>query len=388
MKVTDTIKYAGVADRDLELFESQYVLENGMLYNSYVILDEKIAIMDTCDRRMTDQWLKNVEEILEGRTPEYLVIQHLEPDHSAGIRMLHEKYPAMKLVGNAMTFRMLPQFIRDEDLSSLYVEVDEGGELSLGEHTLCFFKAPMVHWPEVMVTYDKKDKVLFAADAFGKFGIEEDTDDWACEARRYYFNIVGKYGKNVQMLLGKLKDVDVSCICPLHGPVLSEDLGYYLDLYNKWSSYTPEDKGIFIACSSIHGNTLEAAGYLEAKLNELSGGNTKVVLTDLCRSDWAEAVEDAFRYDRMVLMSSSYNTGVFPPMESFLHHLAADNYCKRKIALVQNGTWAPSAANTMKKIMEGCKEISYIGDVITIKTTVSDENRSQLDELAAKLLEV
>jgi flavorubredoxin len=336
---------------------------------------------------MTEQWLENVDSVLEGRKPDYLVIHHLEPDHSAGILKLHEKYPDMRLVGNALTFRMLPQFI-EEDLSSLYVEVDDGWELSLGSHKLTFFKAPMVHWPEVMVSYESSDKVLFSADAFGKFGTATDTEDWACEARRYYFNIVGKYGQNVQMLLGRLKDLDVKVICPLHGPVLSDRLDYYVGIYNTWSSYEPEDKGIFIACSSIHGNTLQAAKYLEEKLNELSGGSVKVVLTDLCRSDWAEAVEDAFRYDRMVLMSSSYNTGVFPPMENFLHHLAGDNYCRRKLAVVENGTWAPSAARTIKSIMEPCRDITWIGDVITIKTRVTDENLAQLTELARKLLEV
>ncbi|MBR6329904.1 MAG: FprA family A-type flavoprotein [Lachnospiraceae bacterium] len=384
MKVSDNIKYAGVADRDLELFESQYRLPNGMLYNSYVILDEKIAVMDTTDKRGVDEWLKNVAAILGDREPDYLVIHHLEPDHSAGILALHEKYPSMKLVGNAMTFRLLPQFF-EKDLSSLYVTVADGESLSLGSHELTFYTAPMVHWPEVMVSYESSEKVLFSADAFGKFGVETDTEDWACEARRYYFNIVGKYGANVQMLLKKLAGADVKVICPLHGPVLDRDLDYYLGIYNTWSRYESEDKGIFIACASIHGNTLEAAHFLEEQIKAVSP-DTKVVLTDICRSDVAEAVEDAFRYDRMVLMASSYNAGLFPPMEDFLHHLAGDKYCKRKVAIVQNGTWAPSAANTMKKILEPLEDITYVGDVVTIKTTMNAENKEQLKQLAGSLV--
>ena len=386
MIITDTIKYAGVADTDLDLFESQYIVPEGMLYNSYVILDEKIAIMDTCDKRKVDEWLKNVEEILAGKNPDYLVIHHLEPDHSAGILKLHEKYPGMKLVVNPLSARMLPQFVK-EDLSSLLVTVQDKGELSLGTHKLTFFTAPMVHWPEVMVSYESTEQVMFAADAFGKFGAQTDTDDWACEARRYYFNIVGKYGDNVQMLLGKIKDLPIKTICPLHGPVLSDDLGYYVDLYNTWSSYECENKGIFIACASIHGNTMDAALYLKEQLESMAGEDTKIAFTDLTREDWAEAVEDAFRYDRMILLSSSYNTGLFPPMENFLHHLAADNYQKRRVALVENGSWAPSAGRVMKSILEPLKDVTIRDKVITIKTTMTPENEAELKELAKEFLD-
>lgn len=379
MTIADKIIYVGVADKELDLFENQYPLPDGMLYNSYIIEDERTAILDTVDKRAVDEWLDNVEKTLKGKSPEYLIIHHLEPDHSAGILRLHERYPNMKLVGNAQTFRLLPQFF-SEDLSSLYVTVDEGTTLELGEHALTFYKAPMVHWPEVMVSFEKKEQILFAADAFGKFGVSTDTDDWACEARRYYFNIVGKYGMQVQALLKKLPIADIRTICSLHGPVLKDNLGYYVGLYDTWSKYEPEDKGIFIACASIHGNTFAAAEYLKEQIEAV--GKDKVVLTDLCRADVAEAVEDAFRYDRMILMSSSYDAGLFPPMENFLYHLRAKQYCKRKIALVQNGTWAPSAAKTMQAILEPLKDIEYIGDVITIKTTMSQENRQELKKLA------
>ena len=382
MTITENIKYAGIADRELDLFESQYPLENGMLYNSYVIMDEKVAILDTVDKRAVEDWLANIENILGGRKPDYLVLHHLEPDHSAGILRLHQLYPDMKLVGNAMTFRLLPQFFQ-EDLSALYETVAEKGELSLGTHKLTFYMAPMVHWPEVMVSYEEADKVLFAADAFGKFGVETDTEDWACEARRYYFNIVGKYGGQVQLLLKKLEGVDIQTICPLHGPVIKDDLPYYIGLYDIWSKYEPEDKGVLIACASIHGNTMKAAEFLRDELEAL--GVEKVVLTDVCRADVAEVIEDAFRYDRMVLMSSSYDAGVFPPMEAFLNHLVAKKYCSRKVAVVQNGTWAPSAARTIKKILEPLQDIQYVGDEITIKTTMSEANRAELGELA-KLL--
>ncbi len=382
MTITEKIRYAGVADRDLDLFESQYPLPNGMLYNSYVILDEKIAILDTVDRRAVSQWLEQIREILGDRKPDYLVLHHLEPDHSAGILELHRLYPEMRLVGNALTFRMLPQFFA-EDLSALYETVAEGGKLSLGTHTLTFYMAPMVHWPEVMVSYEQADKVLFAADAFGKFGVETDTDDWACEARRYYFNIVGKYGTQVQMLLKKLSGLEIRMICSLHGPVLKDNLGYYIGLYNTWSKYEPEDRGVLIACASIHGNTMKAAEFLKSELEAL--GVENVVLTDVPRADVAEVVEDAFRYDRMVLMSSSYDAGLFPPMEAFLHHLAAKKYCNRKVALVQNGTWAPSAAKTMLKILEPLENLSYVGEPITIKTTMSEANKLELKSLAEML---
>ncbi|MBR1701988.1 MAG: FprA family A-type flavoprotein [Lachnospiraceae bacterium] len=382
MTITEKIRYAGVADRDLDLFESQYPLPNGMLYNSYVILDERIAILDTVDKRAVSEWLEQIKEILGDREPDYLVLHHLEPDHSAGILELHRLYPKMRLVGNALTFRMLPQFFA-EDLSALYETVAEGGELSLGTHKLTFYMAPMVHWPEVMVSYEQADKVLFAADAFGKFGVKTDTDDWACEARRYYFNIVGKYGTQVQMLLKKLSGLEIRMICSLHGPVLKENLGYFVGLYDTWSKYEPEDRGVLIACASIHGNTMKAAEFLKSELAAL--GVENVVLTDVPRADVAEVVEDAFRYDRMVLMSSSYDAGVFPPMEAFLHHLAAKKYCNRKVALVQNGSWAPSAAKTMLKILEPLENLSYVGEPITIKTTMSEANKLELKSLAEML---
>ena len=384
MYVSDSVKYVGVADKELDIFESQYPLPNGMLYNSYVIMDDKVAVLDTADKRAVDGWLLNVDKALEGRKPDYLVIHHLEPDHSAGILEFVKRYPDVRLIGNAQTFRLLPQFF-DEDLSSHYETVDEGTVVSLGEHSLKFIKAPMVHWPEVMLSYESKEGILFAADAFGKFGVEEDTDDWACEARRYYFNIVGKYGMQVQALLKKAADLDIKTICPLHGPVLKENLNYYIDLYNTWSSYEPEEKGVFIACASIHGNTMKAAEFLKEELR--AAGVSKVVLTDISRTDVSEAVEDAFRYDRMVLMSSSYDAGLFPPMESFLHHLKAKGYCKRRVSIVQNGTWAPSAARCMRAILEPLKDIEYIGEDITIKTTMSAENKNDFKALAALLSE-
>ena len=382
MTITEQIKYAGVADRELDLFESQYPLPEGMLYNSYVILDEKTAILDTVDRRAVYEWLAKILDILGDRKPDYLILHHLEPDHSAGILELHRLYPEMKLVGNAMTFRLLPQFV-SEDLSALYETVAEGGELSLGTHTLKFYLAPMVHWPEVMVSYEQADQVLIAADAFGKFGVATDTEDWACEARRYYFNIVGKYGAQVQMLLKKLAGLKIRTICSLHGPVLKENLDYYIGLYDTWSKYEPEDKGVFIACASIHGNTMKAAEFLRDELEAL--GVEKVVLTDVPRADVAEVIEDAFSYDRMVLMSSSYDAGLFPPMESFLCHLVAKQYRNRKVAIVQNGTWAPSAAKTMQKMLEPLQGIEYVGDVITIRTTMTEANKAELKALAEQL---
>ncbi|MCR4788082.1 MAG: FprA family A-type flavoprotein [Lachnospiraceae bacterium] len=382
MFVSDAVRYVGVADKELDIFESQYPLPNGMLYNSYVIEDEKIAVLDTVDKRAVDEWLSNVEKVLGDKKPDYLVIHHLEPDHSAGILGFVKKYPGVRLIGNAQTVRLLPQFF-DEDLTSLFEIVDEGTSISLGEHSLTFIKAPMVHWPEVMVSFEAREGILFAADAFGKFGVEEDTDEWAYEARRYYFNIVGKYGMQVQALLKKVSALDIKTICPLHGPVIKENLEYYLGIYDVWSRYEPEDKGVFIACASIHGNTMKAAEFLAEELK--SAGVEKVVLTDICRSDVAEAVEDAFRYDRMVLMSSSYDAGLFPPMETFLHHLKAKAYCRRKVAVIQNGTWAPSAAKCMRAIIEPLKDIEYVGEDITIKTTMSAENKEQLKTLAGLL---
>ena len=378
MLKSDAFKYVGVADEDLDLFESQYPVPEGMLYNSYILFDEKIVVFDTVDGRAVDEWLNNVKTALDGKAPDYLIIHHLEPDHSAGILELHKLYPEMKLIGNAMTFKLLGQFF-DEDLSALYVTVKDKEEMSFGEHTLTFYTAPMVHWPEVMMSYDSKEKIFFAADAFGKFGVDQTTYDWACEARRYYFNIVGKYGNQVQALLKKIAGLDIQAIVSLHGPVLDENLDYYVGIYDTWSSYKPEDKGVLVACASIHGNTFKAAKFFADKLEEM--GET-VVLTDVPRSDIAEVIEDAFRYDRMVLFASSYDAGVFPPMEALIHHLIAKNYCNRKVAVVENGTWAPSAAKTMLKLMEPLKNVEVVGETVTIKTTMSKENEEQLIELA------
>ncbi len=381
MYISDSIKYAGVADSTIDLFESQYPVPEGVTYNSYVLLDEKTVILDTADKRAVDTWIENIKKILGDKTPDYLVISHLEPDHSAGIIKLHEIYPDMKLIGNAKTFSMLPQFI-DEDLSGLFVTVAENDTISMGEHNLKFIMAPMVHWPEVMVTYDEKDKVLFSADGFGKFGTTESTDDWACEARRYYFNIVGKYGKQVQALLKKLAPFDIQTIAPLHGPVLSEDLGYYIGLYDTWSSYKAEDKGVLVAYASIHGNTAKAAGYM-ADLLENEG--QKVVLTDLSRADVAEVVEDAFRYDRMVLAASSYDAGVFPPMEEFLRHLISKNFCNRTAAVIENGSWGPTAARKMNELLAQMKDVNVLEEVVTIKTTMNEQNKLDMKKMAEKL---
>ena len=383
--ISDSIKYIGVDDKTLDLFESQYVLPEGVSYNSYLILDDKIAVMDTADARMTTEWLANLKEALAGRTPDYLVITHIEPDHAGSIGELLNAYPQIRLVGNKKTFAMFNQFF-DIELGERAVEVGEGSELNLGTHTLKFFLAPMVHWPEVMVAYESTDKVLFSADAFGKFGTldSEDDEGWACEARRYYFNIVGKYGAQVQALLKKTAALDIRTICPLHGPVLNEDLEYYIDKYNTWSSYTPEDDGVTIAYASIHGNTAKAAKRLAEILEEK--GAKKVSLFDLSRDDEAEAVEDAFRYDKMVLMSSSYDAGVFPPMERFLHHLKAKNYQNRRLALVENGSWAPSAAKTMRAIVETFKNVTICETVITIKSTMSEANERDMYILADEIL--
>ena len=384
VKITDTIQFIGVNDRNIRLFESQYVVPNGMSYNSYLIEDEKVAIMDTVDKRATDEWVKNLETKLKGRKPDYLVISHLEPDHAYNIKLVADKYPNMKLVGNVTTFRMLPQFFNIEDLEGRKVIVKEGDELSLGKHTLQFFMAPMVHWPEVMVTYDKKDKVLFAADGFGKFGTIDTDEDWTCEARRYYFNIVGKYGAQVQALLKKAATLDIQIICPLHGPILKENLGYYLGKYNTWSSYIPEDDGVLVAYASIHGNTEKAAQKMAEILKEK--GAKKVVLSNLVTDDMAEAVEDAFRYDKVILAASSYNAEVFPPMEQFLSHLRGKNYQNRKIGLIENGSWAPSAAKCMKEFIAGMKNITLCEKVVTIKSTMNDANIDEMQILAEEIL--
>ncbi len=381
--ITDSILYVGADDKTLDLFESQYVIPNGVSYNSYVILDEKITIMDTVDARKTKEWLENVEQALAGKSPTYLVVSHMEPDHAASIQVLVDRYPQMQVVGNAKTFAMIPQFF-DLDLTGKMVTVKEGDTLNLGTHTLQFFMAPMVHWPEVMVTYEQTEKVLFSADGFGKFGTLDTDEDWTCEARRYYFNIVGKYGAQVQALLKKAAALDIQMICPLHGPILKEDLGYYIGKYDIWSKYEPEDEGVFIAYASIHGNTAKAAKKLAEMLKEK--GAKRVAIADLSRDDMAEAVEDAFRHDKLVVASSTYDGGLFPCMEEFLLHLKAKSYQKRTVALMENGSWAPMAAKKMTAILETMKEITICEPVVTIKSTMNEANRIVMEELADKLV--
>lgn len=383
--ISDAVKYIGVDDTTIDLFESQYVVPEGVSYNSYVILDEKVALMDTVDKRGMEEWEKNLMAALDGRKVDYLVVQHLEPDHAGSIARLVELFPEVTLVGNAKTFQMMPQFF-DFDLEGRTKVVAEGDTLSLGEHTLTFVMAPMVHWPEVMVSYESKEKILFSADGFGKFGalsLTED-DDWACEARRYYFNIVGKYGAPVQTLLKKAAGLDIAMICPLHGPILKEDLGYYIDKYNTWSSYAPEDKGILVAYASIHGNTGAAAEKLGEILRDK--GAEKVVVSDLAREDMAEVIEDAFRYDRMILCAASYDGGVFPCMQDFLHHLQAKAYQKRKVGILENGSWAPTAARTMKGLLENMKAVEIAEPVVTIKSTLKEEDIPALEKLADAML--
>lgn len=382
--ISDHIKYIGADDVNLDLFESQYTVPEGMAYNSYLVLDEKIAVMDTIDARCTETWLSNLEKELQGRTPDYLVISHMEPDHSGSMKQLTDRYPQITLVGNAKTFNMLANYY---DLGQQpKMTVKEGETLCLGSHTLQFFMAPMVHWPEVMVTYEQSEKVLFSADGFGKFGaLVNETDDWACEARRYYFNICGKYGPQVQALLKKAAKLDISVICPLHGPILKENLGYYIGLYDTWSSYRPENRGVLIAYASIHGNTAGAAAYLADQLKEL--GEEKVSLMDITRSDTAEVIEDAFRYDRMVLMASSYDAGVFLPMEDLLVHLRAKAYQNRKVAIVENGSWAPTAAKTMRGYLEAMKNITILEPQVTIRSAVKDADREALSSLAKAVYE-
>lgn len=381
-KITDSILYVGVDDKDLDLFESQYVVPNGVSYNSYVILDEKVTLMDTVDQRATKEWLENLDAVLEGRTIDYLVVSHMEPDHAANAKTLIDKFPNMKIVGNAKTFAMMSQFF-DVDLTGRSVVVKEGDTLNLGAHTLQFIMAPMVHWPEVMVTYEQSEKILFSADGFGKFGALDVEESWACEARRYYFNIVGKYGAQLQALLKKAATLDIKMICPLHGPILKENLAFYIDKYNTWSSYEPEDEGVFVAYASIHGNTAEAAKEFVEMLRK--NGAEKVVIADLSREDMAEAVEDAFRYSKLVVAAASYDAGVFPCMEDFLHHLKAKNYQKRTVGIIENGSWAPSAAKQMKAILEGMKNITICEPVVTIKSTLNETSRKAMEELAKEL---
>lgn len=386
MIVSDSVKYIGVDDTDIDLFENQYPVPDGVSYNSYVILDDKIAVMDTVDERKTDEWFSNLTEVLEDRQPDYLVISHLEPDHSSNIERLAVRYPDMKLVGNAKTFQMLPQFF-DMDFSERSIVVKEGEELSLGTHKLVFYMAPMVHWPEVMVTYEATEKILFSADGFGKFGAIELTKDkdWACEARRYYFNIVGKYGGPVQQLLKKAAGLDINMICPLHGPVLKDNLGYYIGLYDTWSRYEPENKGVLIAYASIHGNTAKAAYELADMLKK--AGEDKVVVSDLSREDMAEVIEDAFRYDRMILCAASYDGGVFPCMQDFLLRLQSKAYQNRTVGMVENGSWAPCAARVMRNIVDTFKNITVVEPVVTIKSTVKESDKAALSSLAQAIYE-
>lgn len=384
MNISDKIKYIGVDDTTLDLFESQYAVPDGVSYNSYVILDDKTAIMDTVDKRGMKDWENNLLNALDGRNADYVIIQHMEPDHAGSLARLIELFPEITVVGNAKTFVMINQFFENINIKNS-LTVKEGDTLNLGSHTLTFVMAPMVHWPEVMVTYESSEKVLFSADGFGKFGALSLTEnaDWACEARRYYFNIVGKYGAPVQTLLKKASALDIKTICPLHGPVLSDNLGYYLDLYNTWSSYQPESKGVFIAYASIHGNTAYASEQFAEMLR--NKGVDNVVITDLSRCDIAEAVEDAFRYDRMVLAAASYDAGVFPIMQDFLHHLQAKAFQNRTVGLIENGSWAPTAAKTMRNILETMKNITIVEPVVTIKSVLKETDIPALDQLADAL---
>ena len=381
--ISDAIRYVGVDDKDIDLFESQYIVPNGVSYNSYVILDEKIAVMDTVDARKTEEWLSNLETELAGRTPDYLVISHLEPDHSGSIQAVTEKYPEMKLVSNVKVFNMLPQFF-EIDLEDKKVVVAEGDTLELGSHTLTFVMAPMVHWPEVMVEYESTEKVLFSADAFGKFGTLDTDEDWACEARRYYFNIVGKYGVQAAALLNKAAGLEIEKICPLHGPILQENLGYYMDKYKVWSSYEAEDDGVLIAYGSIHGNTAKAA----KKLGEIleTKGAKKVVVSDLSREDMAEVIEDAFRYDKLVVACATYDGGLFPVMQDFLYHLGHKNFQNKKVAFMENGSWGPIANKKMREAFEGMKKMTLCDNMVTIKSTMKESDLAQMEALADELL--
>ena len=382
MKIGNDIYYVGVNDHQVDLFEGQYVVPNGMSYNSYVIMDEKIAVMDTVDANFKDEWLENVAKVLDGAKPDYLVVQHMEPDHAANIENFMKVYPDTTVVANTKTFTMMGNFFRNLNLDGKKLVVANGDSLTLGKHVLTFVFAPMVHWPEVMMTYDAKDKVFFSADAFGKFGALDADEDWACEARRYYFGIVGKYGGPVQTLLKKAAGLDIAVICPLHGPVLSENLGYYLNLYDIWSSYGVESEGVCIAYTSVYGNTKKAVGYLAEQLR--ADGCAKVAVNDLARCDMAEAVEDAFRYGKLVLATTTYNGSIFPFMRDFIDHLTERGYQKRTVAFIENGSWAPTAARNMAKMFENSKDIEQVGTV-TIRSAMTDENKAQLDALAKEL---
>ena len=381
MYISDKIRYVGVNDHEIDLFEGQYIVPNGMAYNSYVILDEKIAVMDTVDSRFCDAWLANLQKELSDCQPDYLIVQHMEPDHSGSVAKALAAFPNATVVASAKAFAMMKQFF-GEEFADRRMVVGEGNTLSLGEHTLTFVTAPMVHWPEVLVTYESSEKVLFSADAFGKFGALDVDEDWACEARRYYFGIVGKYGAQAQALLKKAAGLDIQTICPLHGPVLSENLAYYLGKYQLWTTYTPEDEGVTIAYASIYGNTGKAAQLLA---DELEKQGVKVALHDLARCDQAETVEDAFRYPKLVLAASTYNNDVFPFMKTFIHHLLERNYQNRTVALMENGTWAPNAAKVMRGLLEGCKNLNVLEDVITIRSAMNDDNKQAIAQLAQQL---
>lgn len=382
--MSNDIKYIGVDDTDLDLFESQYIIPNGISYNSFLILDEQVAIMDSVDARKYDLWRENLHKALDGRTPDYLIVHHMEPDHAGGIAALLADYPQLKIVASARAVQMMPQFFEQVDFSHNTISVKEGDTLSLGKHTLTFMMAPMVHWPEVMVSYDEQDKVLFSADAFGKFGALAHEEEWACEARRYYFNICGKYGQPVQALLKKVAALDVACIYPLHGPMLTENLDYYVGLYNTWSSYEPETDGVFIAYASIHGGTAAVAHRLAEMLREK--GAKKVSVADLSRDDMAEAVEDAFRMSRLVVAASSYDAGVFTPMHDFLHHLQIKSFQKRRIGIVENGSWAPSAGRVMRAILSEMKELEIVEPMVTIRSRMKQTDLPALEALADALL--
>ncbi len=382
MMITNHIHYIGVNDREIDLFEGQYIVPEGMAYNSYVIMDEKIAVMDSVDARFSEQWLSNLESVLGGRKPDYLIVQHMEPDHSANINAFSAAYPEAKIVSSAKAFAMMKSFY-GSDFADRRLVVGEGDTLDLGTHLLSFIAAPMVHWPEVIMTYDNTDKVLFSADAFGKFGALDADEDWACEARRYYIGIVGKYGVQVQSLLKKAAGLEIGTICPLHGPVLKENLGYYMGLYDTWSSYRPEEEGVVVAYTSVYGNTKAAVELLAEKLREK--GAAKVVVNDLARCDMAEAVEDAFRYSKMVLATTTYNGDIFPFMKEFIHHLTERNYSNRTVAFVENGTWAPRAAKVMGEMLEKSKNLTYAENTVKIISALSDESKAQIDALAGEL---
>jgi len=382
--VTEKIRYIGVDDTTIDLFESQYIVPNGISYNSYLIMDEKIAIMDTADKRKGEEWFANLEEGLQGRTPDYLIVQHMEPDHAGNIASLLSKYPELQVVASAKAIQMMPQFFEDTCFEGKTISVKEGDTLNLGEHTLQFFMAPMVHWPEVMVTYDQTDKVLFSADGFGKFGALAHEEDWACEARRYYFNICGKYGAQVQALLKKAATLDIACICPLHGPILKENLGYYIGLYDTWSKYEVETEGVFIAYASIHGGTKKAAEKMAEILREK--GAPKVSIADLSRDDMAEAVEDAFRMGKLIVAAASYDADVFPPMHDFLHHLKLKAYQKRRVGIIENGSWAPCAGRVMKGMLEGMKEIEIVEPMVTIRSAMKQSDIPAMEALADAML--